>query len=71
MKKLTGQERDWVLYDVGNSAFVMLTATALPIYFKNIAEGMGIYMEQETAPFFARKVPHFFHRSYSIMIFNI
>lgn len=51
MKKLTGQERDWVLYDVGNSAFVMLTATVIPIYFKNIAEGMGIYMEQETAPF--------------------
>ena len=28
--KLTSMEKKWVLYDVGNSAFTMLTATILP-----------------------------------------
>lgn len=51
MKNLTRQERSWVLYDVGNSAFVMLTATIIPIYFKNIAEGMGISGADSTAYF--------------------
>lgn len=51
MKNLTRQERNWVLYDVGNSAFVMLTATIIPIYFKNIAEGMGISGADSTAYF--------------------
>ena len=37
MRHMTGKERDWILYDVGNSAFVMLTATVIPIYFKNVA----------------------------------
>ncbi|MGN1235762.1 MAG: MFS transporter [Christensenellaceae bacterium] len=32
--KLTKQERDWILYDVGNSAFIMLVSTILPIFFK-------------------------------------
>lgn len=49
--RLTRQERDWVLYDVGNSAFVMLTATVIPIYFKNMAEGMGISPADSTAYF--------------------
>lgn len=51
MKQLTRQERNWVLYDVGNSAFVMLTATVIPIYFKNIAEGTGISAANSTAYF--------------------
>ena len=42
MIHLTGKERDWVLYDVGNSAFVMLTATVIPIYFKNMAAEAGV-----------------------------
>lgn len=49
--RLTGQERDWVLYDVGNSAFVMLTATIIPIYFKNMAEGAGMSPADSTAYF--------------------
>ena len=49
--RLTRQERDWVLYDVGNSAFVMLTATVIPIYFKNVAEGVGISSADSTAYF--------------------
>lgn len=32
-KKLTKKERNWILYDVGNSAFTLLIATILPIDF--------------------------------------
>ena len=35
--KLTKQEKNWILYDVGNSAFTLLAATILPIYFNYIA----------------------------------
>ncbi len=36
--KLTREEMSWVLYDVGNSAFVLIIVTALmPIYFKDVA----------------------------------
>ncbi len=51
MIHLTRKERDWVLYDVGNSAFVMLTATVIPICFKNVAEGMGMSAADSTAYF--------------------
>ena len=36
--KLTKQERSWVLYDVGNSAFVMLSTALIPVYFATLAE---------------------------------
>ena len=36
--KLTKQERSWILYDVGNSALVMLAATLIPVYFSSLAE---------------------------------
>lgn len=51
MKNLTRQERNWVLYDVGNSAFTMMTATVIPIYFKNIAAGAGVSAADSTAYF--------------------
>lgn len=51
MIHLTGKERDWVLYDVGNSAFVMLTATVIPIYFKNMAAEAGVTAADSTAYF--------------------
>ena len=35
-------EKYWVLYDVGNSAFVLLTATILPIYFNYLAGLSGL-----------------------------
>ena len=35
---LTGLERAWILYDVGNSAFVLLVATLIPIFFNALAE---------------------------------
>lgn len=40
--KFTKLEKDWILYDVGNSAFTMLVATILPIYFNSLAESGGI-----------------------------
>ena len=40
--KLTALEKQWILYDVGNSAFTMLTATILPIYFNYLAESAGV-----------------------------
>ena len=40
--KLTPAERSWVLYDVGNSAFTLLIATIIPIYFNFLAEEAGL-----------------------------
>lgn len=40
--KLTKSEKNWVLYDVGNSAFTMLMSTILPIYFNSLAENAGL-----------------------------
>ena len=42
--KLTKQEKNWILYDVGNSAFTLLAATILPIYFNYIAGKQGLRM---------------------------
>ncbi|WP_313344752.1 MFS transporter [Sedimentibacter sp.] len=47
--KLTKLEKYWVLYDVGNSAFILLVSTIIPIYFKNIASSMGISAANSTA----------------------
>lgn len=41
-QKLTKLELSWILYDVGNSAFVLLVATILPIYFNSLAEQAGL-----------------------------
>ena len=41
-KKLTKLEKYWILYDVGNSAFTLLVATILPIYFNALAGGEGL-----------------------------
>ena len=35
--KLTGTERSWILYDVGNSAFTLMLSTIIPIYFNSVA----------------------------------
>ena len=39
---LTKQERSWILYDVGNSAFTLLISTIIPIYFNSLAQGAGL-----------------------------
>ncbi len=36
--RITRQERSWIMYDVGNSAFVLLATALIPIYFKTLAE---------------------------------
>ena len=38
-KNLTKQEKSWVLYDVGNSAYTMLACSLIPIWFKGLAIG--------------------------------
>ena len=40
--RLTKAEKNWILYDVGNSVFVLLSATLLPIYFNSIAADAGL-----------------------------
>ena len=43
--KMTKQEKKWVLYDVGNSAFTLLITTILPIYFNSLAGNAGLTSE--------------------------
>lgn len=40
--KLTRLEKQWILYDVGNSAFTLLVTTIVPIYFNYLAGNAGI-----------------------------
>ena len=40
--KVTREERNWVLYDVGNSAFVLLVSTIMPLYFNHLAGSAGL-----------------------------
>ena len=44
--KLTRLELYWILYDVGNSAFVLMVSTLLPIYFNSLADSAGISSSQ-------------------------
>lgn len=40
--KLSKKEKAWILYDVGNSAFIMLVTTIIPIYFNYMAGLSGL-----------------------------
>ncbi len=40
--KLTALEKSWILYDIGNSAFILLATALFPIYFGSLAESAGI-----------------------------
>lgn len=40
--KLSKLERSWILYDIGNSAFILLVTTLVPIYFNSLAETAGL-----------------------------
>lgn len=40
--KLFRLEKQWILYDVGNSAFILLVSTLLPIYFDYLADSAGV-----------------------------
>ena len=38
-QKFTKREKSWIVYDVGNSALVLLSTALIPIYFNSLAEG--------------------------------
>ena len=40
--RLTPLEKSWIFYDIGNSAFVLLCSTLLPIYFNALATAGGV-----------------------------
>ncbi len=40
--KLTSLEKSWVLYDIGNSAFILLVSTLIPIYFNALAGNANV-----------------------------
>ena len=40
--KLTALERSWILYDIGNSAFILMVSTLIPIYFNSLAGAAGV-----------------------------
>ncbi len=40
--KLTKLEKAWILYDVGNSAFILLVSTIMPIYFNYLGDMAGL-----------------------------
>ena len=41
-KKLSSLERSWILYDIGNSAFILMVSTLIPIYFNSLAGSAGV-----------------------------
>ena len=41
-KKLTKLEKYWIMYDVGNSAFILLVSTIIPIYFNHLSSMANI-----------------------------
>lgn len=40
--RLNGEEKRWIMYDVGNSAFTLLVSTIIPIYFNHLAGNAGL-----------------------------
>ena len=47
-EKLTKIEKSWILYDVANSAVILLVSTTIPIFFRSLAEAEGFSPEQAT-----------------------
>lgn len=60
-QKMSKEEISWILYDVGNSAFVLVMVTALmPIFFKDVA-AIGMSGAESTANWgFANSIASFF-----------
>lgn len=42
LMNLNRQEWNWVLYDVGNSAFILLVTAIVPIYFEALTSAAGL-----------------------------
>ncbi len=47
--RLTRSEKSWILYDVANSAFIMIVTATIPIYFRGLAEGAGMSSTSATS----------------------
>lgn len=47
--RLTRSEKSWILYDVANSAFIMIVTATIPIYFRSLAEGAGVASSTATS----------------------
>lgn len=47
--KLTREEMAWSLYDVGNSAYILLVTAVIPLYVKSLGEAAGYTAAQTTA----------------------
>ena len=41
-RKLTKLEKSWILYDIGNSAFILLVSTIIPIFFESLCTADGL-----------------------------
>ena len=41
-QKMTRAEKSWIMYDVGNSALVLLATSVIPIYFSSLAPDGGV-----------------------------
>lgn len=41
-QKMTKAEKSWIVYDVGNSALVLLATSVIPIYFSSLAPEGGV-----------------------------
>ena len=48
-QKMTKQEKNWILYDVGNSAYTMLVTAIIPIYFHELGKQRNISPEDCSA----------------------
>ncbi len=40
--KMTRMEKSWILYDIANSAFILLVSTTIPIFFKGLTDSAQI-----------------------------
>lgn len=40
--KLTKPEKSWILYDVANSAFILIMTATIPIFFRSLVDAAGI-----------------------------
>lgn len=47
--RLTKAEKSWILYDVANSAFIMIVTATIPIYFRGLTESAGMAASTSTS----------------------
>lgn len=48
-QKMSKEEKSWILYDVANSAFIMIVTATIPIYFRGLTDSAGIRPEHATS----------------------